>query len=453
MLNLANRLFGTDFSNKVSYLFSIIIPIFITQITIVGMNFFDASMSGHASATDLAGAAIAGNLWMPIFTGINGILIATIPLVAHLIGGNEKHRIGELVQHGFVLAVGIAVAVIIFGFVSIEYVLEELKLEQQVAYVARYYLLAIAFGVVPFFLTTVMRSILDVFGDTKVTMKIFLCALPINAVLNYIFIFGKLGVPAFGGIGAGIATSITYWILFFMFTRVCLQVPQYKELNIFVSKLEIKGKLIKEYLRVGIPLGAAIFMETSIFCVIAFFIAKFGTEIIAANQAALNVSTLFYMIPLSISMGLTIVVGVEAGAKRWTTAKEYGNLGLTFNLTCAAMLPFIVYFSRNIIAGFYSTDPAVTSKIVELLFYAIFFQMADAIAVPIQGILRGYKDVKPAFYASMVAYWIIALPLGAFLDYYLQQGAISYWIGLDAGVFVSALVLAVRLRWTRKQFI
>lgn len=139
-------------------------------------------------------------------------------------------------------------------------------------------------------------------------------ALPVNAFLNYVLIFGKLGLPRLGGIGAGVATGITFWLLLVMFAVVVTKLQPFKQYDVLGFVRPVKH-LVAEYLRIGVPDGCGYFMETSIFGVVALFIAKFGTEVIAAHQAALNFSSLIYMFPMSFSLALTIVVGVEYGAK------------------------------------------------------------------------------------------------------------------------------------------
>lgn len=208
---------------------------------------------------------------------------------------------------------------------------------------------------------------------------------------------------------------------------------------------------LKEYLRIGIPMGISIFMETSIFGVVALFIAKFGTETIAAHQAALNFSSLVYMLPLSFSLALTIVVGVEYGAKNYQGARDYVTIGLQTSLGIAGFYMLAEYFLREQIALIYTANTEVVALVKVFLLYAIAWQTGDAIAAPIQGILRGYKDVDATFWASMLAYWGICLPLGLFLDYKVGNGAFAYWQSLDCGVLSSATLLSIRLIWLQRK--
>lgn len=432
-------------------LLDVMIPILITQTAIMAMNFCDSAMSGHAGAVHLAGTAIGGNLWMPVMASLNGILLGSMPIIAHLLGRGERQNIGRVVRHTMLLATAFSLLLLVVGVLFLDSLLGTFGLEPQVHYIAKMYIAAIGVGVLPFFLSTALRALVDTSGYTGITMKIYLLALPVNAFLNYCLIFGKFGAPALGGIGAGLATGITYWLEFFIFVWVVHKLPAFAPLRIFTDKFKFDMAQLRENLSLGVPMGMAIFMEASIFGVIAIFIAKFGTVIIAAHQAAMSFTSLLYMVPLSFSMSLTIVVGVEAGARRFGEALRYSLLGIACNITVAVLLTIFVLFDREFIAGLYTSEPVIIRQTIGFLFYAMFFQVMDATAAPIQGILRGYKDVKATFWAGLAAYWLICLPLGCYFDYYMHFGPSSYWLSLDIGLLCAVLFLGGRFWYLQRK--
>lgn len=444
------KVIDAAYRDKLLRLLSVMLPIIGTQIAIMGMNFFDASMSGQASDADLAGAAIGGNIWMPVQTGISGVLMAAMPLVANFLGAQERQKITVVVRHGLFLAVAFALLTLLGGAAFLPHFLQNMGLAPEVYHVALWYLAGLGMGVVPFFMITPLRSLVDTLGYTKLTMKVYLLALPVNACLNYVLIFGKLGLPRLGGVGAGVASGLTYWLLLGIFSFIVLRLEPFRGYRVLGWVRPCRAWL-KEYLRLGIPMGVSIFMETSIFGVVALFIAKFGTEVITAHQAALNFSSLIYMLPLSFSLALTIVVGVEYGARNYQGARDYVHIGLQASLGIAGFYMLAEYFLREQIALIYTNNPEVVALVKIFLLYAIGWQAGDAVAAPIQGILRGYKDVNATFWAGMLAYWGICLPLGLFLDYQWQHGAFAYWQSLDFGVFSSAILLSVRLIWLQRK--
>lgn len=430
---------------KIIQLLIILLPILVSQLALCGMNFFDTMMSGHVGQNDLAGVAIGTNIWMPVFTGINGILIAVTPIMAQLYGAGRKTEIPFVVLQGVYLAVALGGTIIACGVVTVKPVLTLMQLEPAVQGIAYEFLRALAFGIIPFFICTVLRCFIDTLGYTRVTMLVTLSALPINVLFNYLLIFGAHGFPRLGGIGAGYATAITYWYIAIVSFFIIRYMSPFKEYKIFAVLYRLSLPAWKEQIRIGIPIGLAIFCETSIFGAMAFLMAKFGTVTIAAYQAALNFASLVYMLPLSIGMALTIVVGFEVGAKRLKDARHYGYLGLAMAVTMAAFCAVGLFLFNKQVASWYSTDAEVLQLTQHFLLYAAFFQLSDALAAPIQGVLRGYKDVTVTFVMAMISYWVIGLPTGFILANYTDFGATGYWIGLILGLAVGAVALTARL--------
>lgn len=438
-------------AERLKKIVQVMLPIFVTQVTIMSMSVADTVMSGHAGANNLAGVAIGGNIWMPVFTGLNGILMALTPIVAQLLGAGKKNMIAGSFWNGIYLACALGICIIIVGAFSLEYLLQQLQLTETVHRIAKAYLFGVAWGIIPFFINIVLRSIVDTMGYPQMTMKLFLLTLPVNIFFNYILIFGKLGFPALGGAGAGYGTSITCWLLMLAFILLIKKLPPLNELQLLKRHPPV-WKGIKEHLHIGIPSGLAILLETSIWGVVGLFMAKFGTATIAAHQAAINFSSLLYMLPLSFSISLTIIIGIEIGAKRYQSAVKYAHTGICANLGLALSFVLILLAGSRYIAVFYGAQGQILTLTEHFLFYAAFFQLLDGTATPIQGILRGYKDVKFGFIASLIAYWGICLPLGYYFDVYLRQGPYGYWQGLIAGILVSAVLQLGRLLWIQKRY-
>lgn len=431
----------------------ILIPILITQVSMYLMNFFDTMMSGRVGAIDLAGVAIGSSLWVPIFTGINGVIIALTPIIAHLSGANESSSIARKVQQGIFLSIGLALVIIGIGALVINPVLQVMDLETEVRHVAKYYLVALGAGIIPLFIFNTLRAFMDALGKTRTSMFIILTTLPINIIFNYIFIFGKLGVPAFGGIGSGIATAITYWVSCAIAIFIIIRMPHFKTYSIFSKWTKPMMKDWMEQLKMGIPIGFSIFFETSIFSAVTLLMSVYSTYTIAAHQAAINFATLLYMLPLSVGMALTIAIGYELGAKRYYDAKLYGRIGIGSGLFIAVFAGLILFIFDEKVASLYNTNPEVIQLTKQFIYYAIFYQLADAFGAPIQGALRGYKDVNVTFVLSLVSYWIVGLPSGWLLANYTSMGPFGYWAGLIIGLSTGAIALLYRLVTLQRQYL
>lgn len=427
------------------------LPLLFSQLFILGMNFMDLTMSGHASADDLAGVSMGGSLFMPIITAFMGVLAAETPMIAQLLGRKKTEAIPSIVRTALSLGMVFTAIFAISYFLLIDPVLSWLNLEPAVSRIARYYLLCMVFNIFFQSLVFPLRGLVDTVGSTFMSMKLFFLALPINGILNYGFIFGHFGLPRMGGIGAGIATVITSAILVGLFLILIIRNPIFMAKDLF-SSFKTGAANWKEMLVIGIPNGLSIFMETSLFGFIIIFIAAFGTDAIAGHQAALNFSTMIYVIPMSCSMALTILVGYEVGAQRYDRARLFSHMGLRLTLSCAAVTICLTIFGRNLIAHLYSTDEAVINYSAHFLIYAAGWQLFDAIAAPIQGILRGYKDTRVPFVLMLLAYWCGCLPMGLFLDHVIGNGVYAYWQGLDFGVGCSATLMVFRLIYMEKKY-
>jgi MATE family multidrug resistance protein len=434
-----------SYKERLHLFIKIVVPILITQLGLFSMNLFDIMMTGNVGATDLAGVAIASGLWVPVYTGLSGILLSITPIVAQLVGAKKTKGVPFSITQGVYVAFAMSILVICIGAVLINPILTGMNLEAEVRYVAKYYLIALGFGIVPLFVYTVLRCFIDALGHTRTSMIITLLSLPINVLLNYLLIFGKLGLPALGGIGAGVASALTYWLIMIISLYIVLKKRPFTKYPLFKKLYPVSFSKWKEILLIGVPIGLSIFFETSIFSAVTLLMSSFDTVTIASHQVALNFASLLYMIPLSISMALTILVGFEVGAGRIQDAKQYTIMGVVSAVLLSSICAVFLYFFRAEVAYLYTKDPEVITLTTAFLLYAIFFQLSDAIAAPIQGALRGYKDVNVTFMLAFVSYWIIGLPIGYILANYTDFGAFGYWIGLICGLAAGAIGLSWRL--------
>ncbi len=431
-------------------LLSVMIPILVAQVSTAGVTFINTTMAGHAGADDLAGVSVGAGLFYPLLASIIGLLMAGTPLMAQLIGRKERESLPFIVRSGMVIGLSVWALFTAAYFFFIDDLLASLALEAAVEHIARYYLMTMI-GVV-FFLSLMipLRCLTDTAGSTSISMKLFLLAPVINGIFNYLFIYGHGGMPALGGIGAGLATMMTYGFLLGLFLLVVMKSKDLGGRQIFAS-LALRSKDLREYLVVGVPSGLSIFMEMSLFSLIIVFLSRYGTDALAAYQIADNFASLVYMLPVSCSMALTILIATAVGAGDMTLARRYKKAGFVVAMAGAMMTASFTVLFRNSIGSVYTDDAAVALIAGQFLIYSAGWQLFDAISTPIQGILRGLKDTRISFVLMVLAYWGGCFPMSLFLDSHTALGADSFWLGLDFGVGCSALLMVLRLLYVERK--
>ena len=431
-------------------LLSVMIPILVAQVSTAGVTFINTTMAGHAGADDLAGVSVGAGLFYPLLASIIGLLMAGTPLMAQLIGRKERESLPFIVRSGMVIGLSVWALFTAAYFFFIDDLLASLALEAAVEHIARYYLMTMI-GVV-FFLALMipLRCLTDTAGSTSISMKLFLMAPVINGIFNYLFIYGHGGMPALGGIGAGLATMMTYGFLLGLFLLVVMKSKDLGGRQIFAS-LALRSRDLREYLVVGVPSGLSIFMEMSLFSLIIVFLSRYGTDALAAYQIADNFASLVYMLPVSCSMALTILIATAVGAGDMTLARRYKKAGFVVAMAGAMMTASFTVLFRNSIGSVYTDDAAVALIAGQFLIYSAGWQLFDAISTPIQGILRGLKDTRISFILMVLAYWGGCFPMSLFLDSHTALGADSFWLGLDFGVGCSAFLMILRLLYVERK--
>jgi len=431
--------------DKIILFLKIFFPILIYQFANYSASFVDTTMTGQYNTLDLAGVSIATSLWNPFFTFLTGIVSALVPIIGHHLGQGKKKEVSSDFYQFLYLA--LALSIVLFGLVFFlaPIVLQFMGLEVAVSSVAIRYLWLLAIGIIPLLLFSVIRSLLDTLGLTKMSMYLMLLLLPLNSGFNYLLIYGAFGFPELGGAGAGLGTSLAYWALLLISILVLLKHKKLKEYHLEVP-MPLRIEKIKEAIRLGLPIGGTVFAEVAIFSVVGLIMAKFSSLIIASHQSAMNFSNLMYAFPMSISTAMAIVVSYEVGAKRLTDAKQYIHIGRLTAMIFAILTLSFLYIYRENVASLYGQDPDFIQLTASFMTYSLFFQLADTFAAPLQGILRGYKDTVVPFYLGLLGYWGVAIPLGLVLDHWTGLGAYSYWIGLIVSLVISGILYQWRLQ-------
>jgi len=419
------------------------IPLVISQLTVMMIGVVDTIMSGRLGTLPLAAVSIGGAIWAIGVMFVLGILMATPPMISELDGAKKKNEIGSLVRQLMWLALIIG----IFFFVVLRNLTPLFELfgtQPAVIPFAISYLKAISWGILSFPMFLVFRYVADGLSHTKMTMYISFLGLALNIPLNYVLMFGKFGFPALGVAGCGYASAIVITIQATVFGLVLAKHRWFKELHIFSHFEKIDKKVIFTVLGIGLPIGMALFAEGGFFSVVTMFASKLEPEVIAAHQISLNFASVLFMVPLGMSMAITVRVGNAVGRKSTTDTRRAGMIGIGLIFIVQIFLAGFIFLFPEFVVNLYTKDIKVQNIALQLLFFAAIFQMSDGIQVAAAGALRGIKDTQFLMYATTIAFWAFGFSVSWWFCFEKDMGAKGLWIGLIMGLSVAAILNYIR---------
>lgn len=439
--------FRLRFFTEAKVLLLLAIPLMVSQLAQIGISFVDTVMAGRHGEESLAGVAVGSSLWIPAFLALMGVLMATTPMVAQAYGERRPDAIKHTVQQALWLALFLGIGFMLL-LRNLGGIFELLEIQPGVLFQSQGYIKAVAWGLPALAAFQVLKSLNEGLHLTRPYMYVSLIALAFNIPLNYVLIYGKLGLPALGGVGCGWATAIVLWLELFMLLGLTLRNPKLRPFILITQWQRPDLGKLADILKLGVPIGVSFLIESSMFALIALFIAELGATVVAGHQVAMSFASLTFMVPLSLSMAITIRCGYSLGRGRPDRAQFTGWIGIGLTLCAAAISSSAMLFLPEQIASIYTHNPEVKGLAIELLILAALFQFSDSIQVSATGALRGYKDTRVAFLMVLTAYWGVGLPLGYTLGLTdLWGGATGphgFWIGLIAGLTLASILLSWR---------
>ncbi|MFN4289269.1 MAG: MATE family efflux transporter [Permianibacter sp.] len=434
---------------ELSALIRIATPAVAAQLATMSLGTVDTIMAGHLGPDALAAVATGVNLISPLMLFVLGVFLALNPISAQYNGAKNVGAVAASIRSGLWFAVLISVPVFLL-WRELGVVLDWLNVEASVRPTAVAYMLALSWGTPFFWLYLSLRFSNEGLFANKAVMSCAFLAVPVNAFLNWVFMYGNLGAPALGAVGAGYATSLTWVLMFLFMLTYTLRAKRHRALRPFLRWQKPQWPQIAEIARLGVPMGSAFALEVLMFAMIGLMMATYSTTIISAHQIALNYASLTFMIPLGIANAITARVGFAVGANSPAAVRRAGWVGIGFAAAIALLSTSSMLLLPRQITGLYSDDQAVQQMAVAFLSLAAIFQLSDALQVTASGALRGLKDTRYPMLISMVAYWVVGFPTGWLLAHYSSLGPAGYWAGMIAGLTLAAVLLNWRF-WRRSR--
>ena len=419
-------------------------PIILGQLSQIALGVIDSVMVGPLGAANLAAVSVSiGVFSVPLVFGL-GISFAISPLTAIAKGRHDYQQIGDIFRSGFWTLFGIGLAlVVIMLFVSQGVHL--LKQDANVTALVIPYLRILGYSMLPILVFQHFKQFSEGLEIMWPPLLIGLLMIPLNTFGNWLLIYGNWGFPAMGLEGAGWATTLSRvaaalaMMGFIFFNRRFAAIEPFK-----LGWRRVHKATVKRILKMGVPGGFQYIFETSAFAFSAILIGWVGAKALAAHQIAINLASISFMVAIGLSSASAIRVGHASGKNDFVLAKRIGKSSLILSAAFMAVCGLVFVFGRYYFPSLYIQDVEVIQLTAHLLIIAAIFQIADGIQAVGVGLCRGLEDVKKPTLFVLIAYWVIALPVGALLAFTFGWGVVGIWTGLAGGLFISALLLTYR---------
>ncbi|MEO7512435.1 MAG: MATE family efflux transporter [Gemmatimonadaceae bacterium] len=415
-------------------------PIVGVQVGLMLMGTVDAAMVGRVSARDLAAAALGNFWWMTVALFGAGVVMAIDPVVSQALGANDDEAVALGVQRGVVLAVIMTVFSSLM-LLPTEWVLRGLGQPSDVVPLAAKYVLIQIPSALPFFLFVAFRQTLQALHQVRPVLLAVVVANVANVALNWIFIYGRWGVPPLGVVGSSISTTIGRYLML-----AILAVLAWRSLGGSIRPWRtdtLRWAPISRMLGIGVSIGVHQFFEIVAFGGALVIVGLLGTTPLAGHEIAISLAALTYMVPLGVNAAAAVLVGRAIGRGDLDGARREASAALACGVGFMAVAATVLLTIPDGLARLFSTDPEVIAIAVTLIPLAGLFQMFDGVQGVSSGILRGAGDTRVPMMINLMGYVAIGLPLGAWLCLRAGYGARGMWWGL----VVALASVAVALSW------
>ena len=411
------------------------LPVVAGQVGHIAASVADSVMVGRLGYIPLAAVSLANSiLSVPLVFGI-GMAYGLTPLVAHAHGQRRKAKGQQLLKNAVAVNAGAALLMTLMAY-AMAWGAEQTGQDPRVIDAYRDYFFIVSLSYLPFMLFMAGKQYLEGMGETKIPMRLSLIGNSLNIVLNALLIFGWLGFPAWGMLGAGIATLIARLYMFagmyvYLFRRGIVDLEIWSAARITLHR-------VWALLKLGVPTGFQYIFEVSAFALSAWIIGTYGAEALAAHQVAISLASISYMAATGLGAAATIRIGQYLGQRNHAAAREAATSLFILTVLFMTFTGLTFLFGRNLFPFLYTDEVGVARLAGQLLIVATLFQISDGMQATALGALRGIQDVKVPTLFTFVAYYVVALPLEWVIGTYFDWGAVGVWVALAVGLTIAA---------------
>lgn len=422
-------------------------PIFLGQLSFTFISFIDNIMIGRLGASSLSAFSLSNNIIFLAFALNIGFTMMFTPLISEMYSDGKIEKTKNIFFHGLIIY--IILGIILFGMLKVLLInLSILGQSKEVVNIAKPYFSILLYSFIPAFLFQILKQFTDGLSKTKIAMYCILISIIVNILLNYCLIFGQFGLPKFGLLGSAIGTLISRCFLVLIFL---IYVLKNNHTNIFFNDLfkhKFEFKIAKQIIYLGSFSSFQVFFKIALLTSTVILSGKLSTTFQASNQIILSISALMFSIPFSLGTASAIQSSKFLVQKNKMYFEKSLNSFFIISLICSIILTITLFAFKIQIPSIYIKDKSVINIVANTLLFLSIFQLIDSFETIISGTLKGIKDTFKPFLITTFSYCIIAIPISIYLSKIIEIKGI--WIGLIIGVFISSILLIIRIIKTMK---
>ncbi len=418
------------------------LPLVLAEIGWMSMIIVDTVMVGHLpnSAESIGAVSISSSLFLVFAFFGEGLLIGLDTLVSQAFGAGHREDCHRSLINGIYLSFAVA-PILVLPVWYLPLYFHRMGVDPKIAVLALPYMRTLAVGLLPLLLYFAVRRTLQGMNMVRPIAFALVTANLINFCGNYIFIFGKFGMPALGVTGSGWATAVSRTYLALVLVGYLLWYDHRHRTDLLKTPVEIDIQRIRRLISLGLPAALQLTAEISVFAMVASLISRLGAVPLASHQIALNTVAFTYMVPLGISSAAAVRVGQAIGRRDPLAARDAGNTAIFLGASFMSLMSIALLVFPRVVARIYTDDPVVIRNATILLAAGAAFQLFDGIQTVATGALRGSGDTRTPMICHFSAYWLMGLPLGAWLCFRRHWGALGLWVGLSLSLILIGILL------------
>src|ERR1700722_3412378 len=455
---------GHELAVELTETLRLAVPIALTQLGQIAMMTTDLVLIGRLGDEAVAAAALAHTVFFISFTFGMGLVSAVAPLAAQAFGARDPRMVRRALRVGLWAALAMSLPMLVLPLFG-ERILLALGQAPATAHLAQSYLFGLAWGITPALWFLAIRGFMGAVNRPEPVLWITLVAIPVNAALGYLLIYGELGLPRLGLLGAGIATTTVNFGMFLAGLGFVSGRHPFRKYHVLGRIWRIDWTLMRQLIAIGAPISFSFLLEYGLFGAAAILMGLISTTALAAHQIALQIAAILFMVPFGVGMAATVRVGHAVGRGGVAAAvggghaigrgdapevKRAGSVATSLGIVFMSAMTLAVIFGRFAIARLFFGEAAESAGVIDLtatlLMVGATFFVADGIQTVVAGGVRGMNDTRIPLLFAAISYWLIGFPAAYGLAFRMELGAVGVWIGLSCGTAVYAVLLILRFR-------